>query len=147
MRRFGLFSIHLQSKNKATLGNASNSNPKDSVTQEITVWRKRRLTSEWDSLAMPFRWINFRHDKLVNKTWHFWWERFLPLSSESLGLCLASRSAISNRYCLLNQKSCHYLQPRPHIEWHLMTAALWMTYFYLSKLNLVLANVLKAFQS
>jgi len=35
--RFGLFLIHLQSKNKATLGNASNSKPKDSVTQEITV--------------------------------------------------------------------------------------------------------------
>ena len=37
MRRFGLVLIHLQSKNKATLGNASNSKPKDSVTQEITV--------------------------------------------------------------------------------------------------------------
>jgi len=37
LRRFGLFLIHLQSKNKATLGNASNSKPKDSVTQEITV--------------------------------------------------------------------------------------------------------------
>jgi len=37
LRRFGLFLIHLQSKNKATLGNASNSNPKDSVTQEIAV--------------------------------------------------------------------------------------------------------------
>jgi len=33
LRRFGLFLIHLQSKNKATLGNASNSRPKDSVTQ------------------------------------------------------------------------------------------------------------------
>jgi len=41
-RRFGLFLIHLQSKNKVTLGNASNSKPKDSMTQEITVWRKRR---------------------------------------------------------------------------------------------------------
>ena len=29
LRRFGLFLIHLQSKNKATLGNASNSKPKD----------------------------------------------------------------------------------------------------------------------
>jgi len=37
LRRFGLFLIHLQSKNKATLGNASNSKPKGSVTQEITV--------------------------------------------------------------------------------------------------------------
>jgi len=37
LRRFGLFLIHLQSKNKATLGNASNSKPKDSVTQETTV--------------------------------------------------------------------------------------------------------------
>jgi len=37
LRRFGLFLIHLQSKNKATLGSASNSKPKDSVTQEITV--------------------------------------------------------------------------------------------------------------
>jgi len=27
-RRFGLFLIHLQSKNEATLGNASNSRPK-----------------------------------------------------------------------------------------------------------------------
>jgi len=36
LRRFGLFLIHLQSKNKATLGNDSNSKPKDSVTQEIT---------------------------------------------------------------------------------------------------------------
>jgi len=32
LRRFGLFFIHLQSKNKATIGNASNSKPKDSVT-------------------------------------------------------------------------------------------------------------------
>jgi len=40
-KRFGLFLIHLQSNNKATLGNASNSKPKDSITQEITVWRKR----------------------------------------------------------------------------------------------------------
>jgi len=37
LRRFGLFLIHLQSKNIAALGNASNSKPKDSVTQEITV--------------------------------------------------------------------------------------------------------------
>jgi len=37
LRRVGLFLIHLQSTNKATLGNASNSKPKDSVTQEITV--------------------------------------------------------------------------------------------------------------
>jgi len=29
-------SNHLQSKNKATLGNASNSKPKDYVTQKIT---------------------------------------------------------------------------------------------------------------
>jgi len=37
LRRFGLFLIHLQSKNKVTLGSASNSKPKDSITQEITV--------------------------------------------------------------------------------------------------------------
>jgi len=37
LRRFGLFLTHFQSKNKATLGNASNSRPKDSVTQEITM--------------------------------------------------------------------------------------------------------------
>jgi len=37
LRRFGLFLIHLQSKNKVTLGSASNSKPKDSVTQEIEV--------------------------------------------------------------------------------------------------------------
>jgi len=36
LRRFGLFLTHLQSNNKATLGNASNTKPKDSVTQEIT---------------------------------------------------------------------------------------------------------------
>jgi len=42
LRPFGLLLIHLQSKNKATLGNANNSKPKDSATQEITVWRKRR---------------------------------------------------------------------------------------------------------
>jgi len=41
LRRFGLFLTHLQSKNKATLGNATNSKRKDSVAQEITVWRKR----------------------------------------------------------------------------------------------------------
>jgi len=32
LRPFGLFVIYLQSKNKARLGNASNSKPKDSVT-------------------------------------------------------------------------------------------------------------------
>jgi len=32
LRRFGLFLIHFQSKNKATLGNGSNSKQKDSVT-------------------------------------------------------------------------------------------------------------------
>ena len=37
LRRFGLFLTNLQLKNKATLGNASNSKPKDSVTQKITV--------------------------------------------------------------------------------------------------------------
>jgi len=31
-----LFLIHLQSKNKATLGNASNSKPKDSVMQKTS---------------------------------------------------------------------------------------------------------------
>jgi len=36
LKRFRLFLIHLQSKNKSTLGNANNSKPKDSVTQEIT---------------------------------------------------------------------------------------------------------------
>jgi len=37
MLYFETFRIHLQSKNKATLGNANNSKPKDSVMQEITV--------------------------------------------------------------------------------------------------------------
>jgi len=48
LRRFGLFLIHLQSKNKAKLGNASNSKPNDSVTQEITAWRKRRQKQNQD---------------------------------------------------------------------------------------------------
>jgi len=39
---FGLFLIHLQSKNKAIRGNGSNSKPKVSVTQEKRVWRDRR---------------------------------------------------------------------------------------------------------
>jgi len=37
LRRFGLFLIHFQSKNKATLANVSNSKPKRSVMQEETV--------------------------------------------------------------------------------------------------------------
>jgi len=41
-------SNHLQSKNKATLGNASNSKPKDYVTQKITEWRKRRQKQSQD---------------------------------------------------------------------------------------------------
>jgi len=36
-----ILKIYLQSKNKATLGNAINSKPKHSVTQKITVWRKK----------------------------------------------------------------------------------------------------------
>jgi len=48
LRLFGLFLIHLQSKNKATLRNASNSKPKDSVMQEITVWRKRHQKQNQD---------------------------------------------------------------------------------------------------
>jgi len=48
LRRFGLFLFHPQSKNKATLGNASNSKPKDSVTQEITVRHKRRQKQNQD---------------------------------------------------------------------------------------------------
>jgi len=36
-RRFGLFLIHLQSENKATLGNVSNSKPQGFVTQEETM--------------------------------------------------------------------------------------------------------------
>ena len=55
LRRFGLFLIHLQSKNKATLGNASNSKPKDSVTQEITVWRKRRQKQNQDRQPCQIR--------------------------------------------------------------------------------------------
>ena len=55
LRRFGLFLIHLQSKIKATLGNASNSKPKDSVTQEITVWRKRRQNQNQDSQPCQIR--------------------------------------------------------------------------------------------
>jgi len=48
---FETFRIILNSssvKNKATLANASNSKPKDSVTQEITVWRKRRQKQNQD---------------------------------------------------------------------------------------------------
>jgi len=55
LRRFGLFLIHLQSKNKATLGNASNSKQKDSVTQEITVWRKRRQKQNQDRQPYQIR--------------------------------------------------------------------------------------------
>jgi len=56
LRRFGLFLIHLQSKNKATLVNASNSKPKDSVTQEITVWRKRG--QKQNQAASPVKFAN-----------------------------------------------------------------------------------------
>jgi len=55
LRRFGLFLIHLQSKNKATLVNASNAKPKDSVTQEITVWRKRRQKRNQDHQPCQIR--------------------------------------------------------------------------------------------
>jgi len=55
LRRFRLFLIHLQSKNKATLGNASNSKSKDSVTQEITVWRKRRQKQNQDRQPCQIR--------------------------------------------------------------------------------------------
>jgi len=44
LRRFGLFLIHLQSKNKTTLGNASNSKPKDSVTQKMSKAKPRPPT-------------------------------------------------------------------------------------------------------
>ena len=50
LRRFGLFLIHLQSKNKARLANASNSKPKDcdarnsSVTQKTSKAKPRPLT-------------------------------------------------------------------------------------------------------
>ena len=44
LRRFGVFLIHLQSKNKATLGNASNSKPKDSVMQKTSKVKPRPLT-------------------------------------------------------------------------------------------------------
>ena len=40
LRRFGLFLIHLQSKNKATLGNAGNSKPKDSDARNNSVMQK-----------------------------------------------------------------------------------------------------------
>jgi len=55
LRRFGLFFIHLQTKNKATLGNASNSKPKGSVTQEITVWSKRRQKQNQDRQPCQIR--------------------------------------------------------------------------------------------
>ena len=42
-------------KNKATLGNASNSKPQDSVTQEITVWRKRRQKQNQDRQPCQIR--------------------------------------------------------------------------------------------
>jgi len=44
LRRFGLFLIHLQSKNKATPGNAGNSKPKDSVTQKTSKAKPRHPT-------------------------------------------------------------------------------------------------------
>jgi len=40
LRSFGLFLIHLQSKNKATLGNASNSKPKDCDARNNRVTQK-----------------------------------------------------------------------------------------------------------
>jgi len=52
LRRFGLFLIHLQSKNKATLGNASNSNTKrlcdarnNSVTQKMSKVKSKTKTT------------------------------------------------------------------------------------------------------
>ena len=44
MRRFGLFLIHLQSKNKSRFGNASNSIPKDSMTQKTSKAKPRPPT-------------------------------------------------------------------------------------------------------
>jgi len=47
--------IQLHSKNKAILGNAINSKPKYSVTQEITVWRKRRQKQNQDHQPCQIR--------------------------------------------------------------------------------------------
>jgi len=62
LRRFGLFLIHLQSKNKATLGNASNSKPKDSddarnnsVTQKTSKPRPPTLSNSLTVKAGPTR--------------------------------------------------------------------------------------------
>jgi len=54
LRRFGLFLIHLQSKNKATLGNAVNSKPKDSVTQEFYAPKKIK-TKQRNRICAQFK--------------------------------------------------------------------------------------------
>ena len=41
--------------NPSSLGNASNSKPKDSVMQEITVWRKRRQKQNQDRQPCQIR--------------------------------------------------------------------------------------------
>ena len=58
-----------------------------------------------------------------------------------------SRAAMSNPNGLLRQKLCHCLGQGRTLNDMLLTAAHWMAYFDLSKLNLAEANVLKAFES
>ena len=79
LRRFGLFLIHLQSKNNATLGNASNSKPKDPVTQEITVWRKRRQKQNQDRQPVKFANSESRTNRYAEsaKTNFFHWNILL----------------------------------------------------------------------
>jgi len=70
LRRFGLFLIHLQSKNKAKLGNVSNSKPYGSMAQETTVlWRKRRETQKQSRQPCHSRWLtsHVNHRKLLIK--------------------------------------------------------------------------------
>ena len=64
---FETFRIHLQSKNKATLGNANNSKPKDSVMQEITVWRKRRHFMDFKNPEILASAFNYR-ELLIKET-------------------------------------------------------------------------------
>ena len=56
-------------------------------------------------------------------------------------------AAMSNPNDLLSQKLCHYLNQGRTLNDTLMRAVHRMAYFDLGKLNLALANILKAFQS
>ena len=55
-------------KNKATLGNDSNSKPQGFVTQEKTMlWRKRRQTQNQDSQPRQNRWKQMQGQKLCRE--------------------------------------------------------------------------------